>query len=233
MSIDFMGETVTEDNLEAILRRCAENMPGDYKPDSHSWGGPAAIHLMKQLKGTPLHDRAAHILDDLLVHGSPEEVDFAAQFAPVERISVPRLRGALTRTDLTPEQQRNVRSALARAVSTRPEHYDPSLRAMVGQPSWEAFVGAFLIADHAWLMANLMAVLGKDPTHAATNFWYGVKFLNAAEATELRSDLIAMRPSLGSAYTDALVAVLEDEIRSGTYDQRTGPARWFGIGLVP
>ena len=76
-SEEVLGEAVTADNLESLLRRCAANLPGDYKPDSQSWGLAAAIQLLGRLRGSPLEAKGRRILAQFRSGGNADEVQLA------------------------------------------------------------------------------------------------------------------------------------------------------------
>ncbi|HEY2747841.1 MAG TPA: hypothetical protein VGL86_24630, partial [Polyangia bacterium] len=69
-----------DDNLEALLSRCAAKLPGDYKPDSQTWGGAAASQLVERIRGTPLEAEANRIFEKFLERGDVDEVRLAQNY---------------------------------------------------------------------------------------------------------------------------------------------------------
>jgi len=233
MAIEIQGTPVDADNLPGLLQLCADNMPGDYKPDAHTWGFGAASKFLDDAAGTPLYDQALQILGDFLASGSSEAVDLAQGMLPPGRASVDQLRSAAARTDLDQELRRKLNSALSRALAWQPDKYDPSMRAHAGKPDWETLIGAMLVADHPWLMSHLTDVLGSDPDQAANQLWYGIQSLNEAEAHALRDEFAAASGELGAAYAQSLVDCVDGELKSGTFAGRGGGVRWPRMALVP
>jgi hypothetical protein len=226
MSLQIMGETVTADNLESIIRRCADNMPGDGKPDSHSWGASAASELFKGIKGTPLEQQGQTILAELFRSGSDDEVRLADTFTNPALMPPEPIRAALARTDLDADAQNTVRGALGRVLAAQPAKYDTALRAQMSHPGAESLLGAVMVADHAWFLSNIPKLLGTNPTAAGNKIWYGVVDLNADEARTLRSEIDALRSTLGDPLTTALLETIDGEIASGTFANRPQPKRW-------
>jgi hypothetical protein len=233
MAIDFQGTPVTADNLADILRRCADNLAGDYKPDSQSWGMSAASELLSHVTGPPLTDVAARTFEEFLERGTPEQVLLATSFLPPDRISASSIVAAMQRSDLDAALKQQVRAALGRVLSSQPAHFDPSFRAQVGQPGWESLVGAFLIADHPWTMAHLQQVLGASRNDAANSLWYGLQNLNTAEGQALRAEIDKLRGTLGDAYADLLIKTIDGELATGNMHNRAGNVRWPQLSLVP
>ncbi|HEY7958370.1 MAG TPA: hypothetical protein VII38_23885, partial [Polyangia bacterium] len=220
------GTPVTADNLETLLRLCAEHLGGDYKPESESWGDGAAGRFMREAAGTSLYDEAVRVLCGFLTDGNPDQVKMAAGLIPAKLTSPSAIIAAMQRHDLDASTSRQLRAALGRTLSLDVRAYEPRFRSLVGQPGWESLMGAFLIADHEWIFDHLHAIFGEDPAEAANRLWFGVLGLNAAEAAALRDELDAHRAELGEACADALLDYLDDEIKSGTFKDRPGPVRW-------
>src|SRR5579864_3321619 len=128
---EVLGEVATADNLESLLRRCADNMPGDYKPDSHSWGGSAAAQLLERIRGTPLEAEANRIFEKFLKSGDADEVRLAETFLSPALISVDSLDAAMARTDLPPEVLRSLRGGLGRALAAQPSRFNAQHRALL------------------------------------------------------------------------------------------------------
>ena len=215
-----MGEPVTPDNLESLLRRCAENLPGDHKPDSHSWGVGACGELLKDLSGTPLHDSALDILESFLVHGDADEARLADLFFAPDRVSLGAVEAAFNRADLDAELHDRMRANLGMVLARKPALYTPKWRQEVRKSGWEYLLGAILVADHAWFLANVHALLGATATDAANTLYYGLKQLRQAEADELKKELDAQRAQLGDAYVSELIACIDGE------SYRPGAKRW-------
>src|SRR5689334_16570494 len=140
--LEIQGTPVTVDNLEELLTRCAANLPGDFKPDSMTWGFAAASKFLDDAAGTPLHRLALEVLGNFLVEASEDEVTLAVSLLPPQTTPVDKLRLALDRTDLPDALNGKVAAALARALAWQPQHYAPLFRAQAGKPRWEALVGA-------------------------------------------------------------------------------------------
>lgn len=226
-----LDEVATVDNLETLLRRCAENLPGDYKPDSQSWGGAAASQLMDRIRGTPLEAEANRIFGRFLAEGSADEVRLAQNYVNPALIVVESLETAMGRSDLPADVQRQVRSALGRALAAQPTRFAPRHRALLAQPGSDALVGAVIVADHPWFLAHLTDVLGAAVDAASNRLWFGLQALNGAEAQALRSELEARRSTLGDDYVRGLTETIDGE--SASWQARSGAVRWPSIALVP
>ena len=208
---EVLNEVVTSDNLETLLRRCADNLPGDYKPDSHSWGGAAASELLQRLRGTALEGEANRIFERFLTSGSAEEARLAQDCVSPSLISVAELERATERTDLPADVQRGILSALARALAAQPKEFQARHRALLSQPGSDALVGAVIVADHTWFLAHVKDVLGAHADGASNRLWYGLQALNKAEAARLRDELEDGRAQLGDDYVRALVDTIDGE----------------------
>jgi hypothetical protein len=221
---ELLNEVVTADNLEALLRQCADNLPGDYKPDSQTWGGAAATQLLDRIRGTPLEDEANRIFERFLASGSADEARLAQNFANPSRVSVDQVERATRRSDLPAEVQRQLLSLLGRALAAQPRKLQPRHRALLAQPGSDALVGAVIVADHPWFLAHVRDVLGADGNEACNRLWFGLQALNAAEAAALRGELDAQRAQLGDGYVQGLVEAIDGE--AATLGGRTGAIRW-------
>lgn len=228
---EVLNEVVTSDNLETLLRRCADNLPGDYKPDSHSWGGAAASELLQRLRGTALEGEANRIFERFLTSGSADEARLAQNYVSPSLISVAELERATGRTDLPADVQRGISSALARALAAQPKEFQPRHRALLSQPGSEALVGAVIVADHAWFLAHVQDVLGAGADGASNRLWYGLQALNSAEAARLRDELDGRRAQLGDAYVQALVETIDGEAQD--LAARPGTVRWPAVSPIP
>ncbi len=166
------------------------------------------------------------ILEQLFTSGNADEVRLAETFADPSAIPPHIIAAALQRTDLDPAVLRKVRAALGRAMGAQPKKYDPSLRAQLGQPGSDSLLGPVIIADHDWFLTNMGTILGSDPDAAANRLWYGVQDLNADEARTLRAEIDSRRVKLGDAMTDSLLACIDGEVASGTFNGGDQPRRW-------
>ena len=230
-SEEVLDEVATADNLESLLRRCADNLPGDYKPDSQTWGGAAATQLLERLRGTPLEAEANRIFERFMVEGSADEVRLAQNYVNPSLVAVDKIEAAMARTDLPPELQRQLMSALGRALAAQPSRFQARHRALLSRAGSDALVGAVIVADHAWFLAHLADVLGADPNGACNRLWFGLQALNSAEATLLRQELNARRVTLGDRYTSALVDTIDGE--AAALQGRAGGPRWSSLSPVP
>jgi hypothetical protein len=228
---EVLDEVATADNLEALLRKCADNLPGDHKPDSHSWGGAAVAELMQRLRGSPLEAEANRIFDRFFREGDEDQVRLAQNSANAAVVDVAAIEAALGRTDLSAETHGQVRSALARALAAQPSKFAPRHRALVSQKGGEAMIGALIVADHAWFLGHVKDVLGADADGACNRLWYGLQALNRAEGERLRLELDGMRGTLGDAYVKGLVDTIDGE--ADTLRDRDGALRWPAVALVP
>ncbi len=228
---EVLNEVVTADNLEALLRRCADNLPGDYKPDSHSWGGTAASELLQRLRGTALETEANRIFERFLTRGSVDEARLAQNYITPSLVSVDQLEQATRRTDLPADVQRGILGALARALAAQPKQFQPRHRALLLRPGSDALVGAIIVADHAWFLAHVTDVLGADADGASNRLWYGLQALNAAEAVRLRAELDSRRGPLEDGYVQALVDTIDGE--APDLAARPGAVRWPAVSAVP
>lgn len=228
---EVLDEVVTADNLEALLRRCAENLPGDYKPDSHTWGGAAASQLMERIRGTPLEAEANRIFEKFLESGDVDEVRLAQNYANPAMISVDAIEHARARTDLPADVARDVTSALGRALAAQPGQFQPRHRALLSQPGSDALVGGVIVADHAWFLAHVKDVLGAGNDDACNRLWYGLQVLRGSEGDTLRKELDGRRAALGDAYVQGLVETIDGE--ASALQGRTGALRWSPVSLVP
>ncbi len=230
-SEEVLDEVATADNLEALLRRCAENLPGDYKPDSQTWGGAAVAQLMDRIRGTPLEADANQIFERFLDSGTQEEVLLAENSLNPALISVEALEAALARTELPAEVQRQVRSGLGRALAAQPAKFQVRHRVLLSQPGGDALVGAAIVGDHSWFLAHVKDVLGADSDAACNRLWFGLQALHGAEAKALRAELDARRAALGDAYAQALVETIDGE--DANTQARGGSVRWPPVALAP
>ncbi|HEX6838924.1 MAG TPA: hypothetical protein VF334_20235, partial [Polyangia bacterium] len=215
----------------ALLRRCADNLPGDYKPDSHSWGGTAASELLQRLRGTPLEADANRIFEQFLTSGSADEARLAQNYVNPGLVSVAELERATARGDLPADVQRGILSALARALAAQPKEFQARHRALLSRPGSDALVGAVIVADHTWFLAHVTDVLGADANGASNRLWYGLQQLNGAEATRLRAELDGRRAQLGDAYVQALVETIDGEAQD--LAARLGAVRWPAVSAIP
>jgi hypothetical protein len=228
---EVLNNVVTLDNLEALLRRCADNLPGDYKPDAHSWGGSAASELLQRLRGTALEREANRIFERFLTSGSEDEARLAENYISPSMVSVAELERATGRADLPADVQRGILSALARALAAQPTEFEPRQRALLSRPGSDALVGAVIVADHAWFLAHVTDALGADASGASNRLWYGLQALNGAEAGRLRAELDSRRAQLGDAYVQALVDTIDGEAQD--LAGRAGAVRWPALSAVP
>lgn len=223
-SVTVRGEVVDETNVEWFLRRCAEALPGDMKPDSMMWGGDAAAALLVAAKGTSLHAAAVRALEAMLLAGSVDDARLAQSFAWTD-VDAQVLARALQRDELPDDVRKGVRLTFGRVVSARPEQaYAPSLRALVGEPGWETLLGAIVVADHAWFVAHAATLLGDTANVAEERMWYAIAALRASEVRALRDELAGLRAALAPAAVDAALAYLDGELASSTFAD--GARRW-------
>jgi hypothetical protein len=228
---EVLNEVVTSDNLEALLRRCADNLPGDYKPDSQSWGGAAATQLLDRLRGTPLEADANRIFERFLTSGSADEVRLAQNYVNPSLVSVAAIERAMARGDLPADVQRQILSALARALAAQPKEFDARHRALLSRAGSDALVGAVIVADHAWFLAHVQDVLGAAADAASNRLWFGLQALNGAEGTRLRAELDGRRATLGDAYVQSLLETIDGEAQA--LAARPGPVRWPAVSAIP
>jgi len=228
---EVLDEVVTADNLEALLRRCAEALPGDYKPDSQAWGGAAASQLIARIRETPLEAEANRIFEKLLERGSLDEVRLAQNYVSPSLIAVDAIERARARTDLPADVARDLLSALGRALAAQPSQFQARHRALLSQPGSDALVGAVIVADHPWFLAHVKDVLGANADEACNRLWYGLQALFGAEGDALRAELDARRATLGDGYVQGLVETIDGEAAS--LRARPGGLRWSPVALVP
>jgi hypothetical protein len=228
---EVLDEVVTADNLEALLRRCADALPGDYKPDSQTWGGAAASQLIARIRGTPLEADANRIFDKLLESGSVDEVRLAQNYVNPEMIAVDAIERARVRSDLPPDVTRDLTSALGRALAAQPAQFSARHRALLSQPGSDALVGAVIVADHAWFLAHVTDVLGANADEACNRLWFGLQTLRGTEGDALRAELDGRRAALGDAYVQGLIDTIDGEASS--LRSRAGALRWSPVALVP
>src|SRR5262245_53583772 len=117
---EVLDEVATAENLESLLRRCADNLPGDYKPDSQTWGGAAATQLLDRLRGTLLEVAANRIFERFMIEGSVDEVRLAQSYVNPSLVAVDKIEMGMARKDLPAECQRQLMSALGRALAAQP-----------------------------------------------------------------------------------------------------------------
>jgi len=224
MAVTVRGEVVDEASAEWFLRRCAEALPGDMKPDSMMWGGDAASELLVAAKGTPLYAAAMRALEAMLLAGSVDDARLAQAFVWTD-VDAQVLARALRREELPDDVRKGIRLTFGRVVSARPEqHYDPSLRALVGEPGWEPLLGAIVVADHAWFVANVARLLGDIARVAEERVWYALAALRASEVRALRDELAGLRAALAPDVADAILAYLDGELAAGPFAD--GACRW-------
>ncbi|HXU67987.1 MAG TPA: hypothetical protein VN947_01595 [Polyangia bacterium] len=228
---EVLDEVATADNLEALLRKCAHNLPGDSKPDLQTWGGPAATELMSRLRGSPLEAEASRIFERFFREGDEDQVRLAQSSANPAVVDVAAIEAALARTELSAETHGQVRSALARALAAQPSKLAVRHRALASQLGGQALIGALIVADHAWFLGHVAEVLGADATDACNRLWYGLQALHRAEGERLRLELDGMRAALGDAYAQGLVETIDGEAE--TLRDRDGAIRWPTVALVP
>ena len=82
MPIDVNGRRIGLDDVAQFLRECADNLPGDYKPDSQSWGLSAAAIFFSASRGTPEGAAAISVLQGMVGSSDSDHVRFAAEFLP-------------------------------------------------------------------------------------------------------------------------------------------------------
>ena len=228
---EVLDEVATADNLEALLGRCADNLPGDHKPDSQTWGGGAVAELMSRLRGSPLEEDANRIFDRFLRSGDADRVRLAQNSMNPERIEVPAIEAAMARTDLPADVAEGLVSALGRALAAQPARFEARHRALVARPGGQAVIGAILVADHPWFLGHVKDVLGSDADGACNKLWYGLQALRRVEGERLRLELDGLRGTLGDAYVQGLVDTIDGE--ADTLRDRDGALRWPAVALVP
>ncbi len=82
MTITVNDHVIDVDSVDSFLLECANNMPGDYKPDSHVWGATAVALFMAKAKGTPEYDRAIEFLKEMQSSSDPDQQALAKEFLP-------------------------------------------------------------------------------------------------------------------------------------------------------
>ena len=124
MGIEIHGTPVTADNLETLLRLCAEHLGGDYKPESESWGDGAAGRFMREAAGTSLYDEAVRVLCGFLTDGNPDQVKMAAGLIGQADLAISNHR-----CDATPRPRCLDESPVAGRIGPDPVARCPRLRA--------------------------------------------------------------------------------------------------------
>ena len=180
--------------LRAALHGASTRLPGPHRRPAQESG----INEARALLENP-DERAAvvEILEDFLGSGDAEQARLAASLVYEVEYGTEVLIDGWSHGGL-PDRERDM---LAHRIGARISEgrcpYHPALR---GSTPVNAFLGAYILYDHAWFLDNLAYLFTDDPEVGARRFWYGMVQLRPDEVDAVMTELDARRDVLSDAH---------------------------------
>ncbi len=216
--------SITPDQVPARLAEAARNLPDDYRPESQAWGQSFAHELL--MHATPeVKTAIGETFDRFLAAGNVEQATLAATTYPDKAGATLGIIAGLSRRDLPTEVVDALVGALGRAIQAGQIPYDPGYRGLIGKGLRYALLFGVVVYDFTWFLDNARKVLGKSARDAANAIWMAASPMRQAELDTLRAGLESRRATLGDAYLDGLLAVLDEGASDGRFATRTEPSR--------
>lgn len=208
---------VTIDTLEARLNEAAENLPGPYRPEEHSWGQGFAHQVLSE-GDDEIKAKLGEVFDRFLREGNTDQARLAATTYP-ELVGATRgILHALGRDDLPEDDRLALLSALGRAVESGQIEYSPDFREYIVVNQTRPLLSGAVLCDHTWFLENLVSILTKKPGDAATAIWFAAQPLRKNELLKLRDELNEHGEGLGKKTLARVVKVLDDELKEAGED---------------
>ena len=177
----------TADNIEVLLRRCANAAPYP-RLDRSDWGFRESHRLVEELRARGDIEAVYRAMSNMLASENPDAQWLAMKGLPHKRL----MAAGFAKVDpsaMREEGQRAYRSLLAVLIQAGDMPYDTAMRDLHHLPGGEALFGIYFAWDYNWFLENINILLGSDLNEGKIKLLWALSDLSREEIERFKSEL--------------------------------------------
>ena len=203
----------TADNIEELLRRCADAAPYP-RLDRADWGFRESHRLIEELRSRGEIEAVYQAMSNMLTSENTDAQWLAMEGLPHERLMAAGFE-KIDPSILREEGQRVYRSLLAVLIQAGEFPYEKRVREHHDRLGGEALFGVYLAFDHSWFLANMSVLLGPDLNDGKMRLLWALSALSRVEVERFRSEIKDGDAGLSVEWVDTLVDACDSYLNYG------------------